>query len=181
MRSSEGQLRRSRPADRRPRSKIWNTGSWTSRSGRAADLVAWLFGAFACLALALAAVGLYSVVSYIVVQRTNEFGIRIALGAQRGHVLAIVFRSMAFSVGAGIVAGILLTLALDKVMATWDAESSRDPLLLAAATLALCAGCSGGLRSSSPPSGRYGSHESDPLRVTDGCRMTQAHRSPVCR
>jgi predicted permease len=100
-------------------------------------LLAWLFGAFATLALALAAVGLYSVVSYTVVQRTNEFGIRIALGAQRGHVLAIVFRSMAASVGGGILGGVVLTLALNKVMATWDAESARNPLLLAASALTL--------------------------------------------
>ena len=107
-------------------------------------LISWLFAAFAGLALALAAVGLYSVVSYTVVQRTNEFGIRLALGAQRGHVLAIVFRSMVSSVGAGIVAGIVLTLALSKVMAHWAAESanSRDPLLLLTSTcvLALVAG-----------------------------------------
>jgi predicted permease len=101
------------------------------------QLVSWLFGAFAALALALAAVGLYSVVSYTVAQRTNEFGIRIALGARRGHVLGIVFRSTVVSVGGGILAGIVLTVALNKVMASWAAESSRDPLLLFAATCLL--------------------------------------------
>ena len=112
---------------------------WITRTPEWArgQLVAWLFGAFAGLALALAAVGLYSVVSYAVVQRTNEFGIRIALGAQRAHVLAIVFRSMAMSVGAGIAAGLILTLALNKVLAAWAAESSRDPLLLFAAAFVL--------------------------------------------
>jgi ABC-type antimicrobial peptide transport system permease subunit len=97
------------------------------------QLVSWLFGAFAGLALALAVVGLYSVVSYTVVQRTNEFGIRIALGARRAHVLGIVFSSTALSVGGGIVAGIALTVALNKVLASWAAESSRDPLMLLAA------------------------------------------------
>ncbi|HEY2857373.1 MAG TPA: ABC transporter permease [Terracidiphilus sp.] len=101
------------------------------------QLVSWLFGAFALLALLLAAVGLYSVVSYTVVQRTNEFGIRLALGAPRQHVLRIVFNSTVFSVGAGVAAGIALTLALNRVMASWAAESSRDPLLLLAATCAL--------------------------------------------
>ena len=100
-------------------------------------LVAWIFGAFAVLALSLAAVGLYSVVSYTVAQRTGEFGIRIALGAQRGHVLRIVFNSTFVSVGSGIAAGIVLTLALSRVMASWAAESSHDPLPLLAATLVL--------------------------------------------
>ena len=103
-------------------------------------LIAWLFGTFAALALALAAVGLYSVVSYTVVQRTNEFGIRMALGAPKGHVLKIVFTSTIVSVGTGIIAGLVLSAALSKVMAHWAEESqtaTRDPMLLAASTFLL--------------------------------------------
>jgi predicted permease len=100
-------------------------------------LVAWLFATFAALALALAAVGLYSVVSYSVVQRTNEFGIRMALGAPRGHVLRIVFASTVVSVAGGVVAGLALSMAMSKVMAHWAEESQRDPLLLAASALTL--------------------------------------------
>jgi predicted permease len=104
-------------------------------------LLTWLFGAFAALALAMSAVGLYSVVSYSVVQRTNEFGIRMALGAQRTHVLAIVFRSTVASVGSGVVAGIVITLALSKVMAHWatDNTNSFNPLVILGATLVLAA------------------------------------------
>ena len=101
------------------------------------NLVTWLFGAFAVLALLLAAVGLYSVVSYSVAQRTNEFGIRMALGAQREHIWRIAMRSMSVSVGAGIAVGLVLALALNKVVAHWAEGSSRDPLLLAGATVVL--------------------------------------------
>jgi predicted permease len=103
------------------------------------NLISWLFGSFAVLALALAAVGLYSVVAYSVVQRTNEFGIRMALGAQRGHVLKIVFYSILVSVGGGVIAGLVLALALNKVVAQWAEGSSRDPLMLVGATLVLSA------------------------------------------
>lgn len=99
--------------------------------------MAWLFSVFALLALALAAVGLYSVVSYSVAQRTNEFGIRIALGAPRRHVLRIVFVSTLVSVGGGILAGAVLTLTLNRILAKWIEGSSRDPLLLLAAVLLL--------------------------------------------
>jgi putative ABC transport system permease protein len=101
------------------------------------NLISWLFGSFAVLALALASVGLYSVVSYSVAQRTNEFGIRMALGAQRGHVLNIVFTSIFASVGGGVVAGMVLALAMNKVVAHWAEGSSRDPLMLVGATLVL--------------------------------------------
>ena len=101
------------------------------------QLISWLFGAFALLALALAAVGLYSVVSYSVAQRTNEFGIRMALGAQLSHVLEIVFRSTVVSVAGGVGAGLVLALAMNRVVAHWAEGSSRDPLMLLGATMLL--------------------------------------------
>ncbi len=100
-------------------------------------LVAWLFGAFAILALALAATGLYSVVSFSVEQRTNEFGIRMALGAQRADVLRLVFSSMAASVGGGLLAGIVLTVALSNALAHWAEGSSRDVFVLLSAIVVL--------------------------------------------
>ena len=100
-------------------------------------LVAWLFAAFAVLALSLAAIGLFSVVSYAVAQRTNEFGIRMALGAQRGHLLRIVFASAAVSIGTGVITGMLLTLAMNTLLSKWVTGNLLDPLLLPSCTLLL--------------------------------------------
>ena len=102
-------------------------------------LVATLFGIFSILALALAAVGLYSVVSYGVATRTNEFGIRMALGARAADVFRIVLTSTAANVGTGLAAGLLLSVALDKLATKWVTESSRDPLILTGVTLLLIA------------------------------------------
>jgi predicted permease len=102
-------------------------------------LVATLFGIFSILALALAAVGLYSVVSYGVATRTNEFGIRMALGARAADVFRIVLSSTAVNVGTGLAAGLLLSVALDKLATKWVTESSRDPLILTGVTLLLIA------------------------------------------
>jgi len=96
-----------------------------------------LFGAFAALALILAAVGLYSVVSYTVAQRTNEFGICMALGAQRGDVLRMVFLSTSFSVGSGIVAGVALSLAMKRVVARWAQGSSISFAVLLGVTVVM--------------------------------------------
>jgi predicted permease len=100
-------------------------------------LAAWIFGIFAWLAMALAAVGLHSVVSYTVAQRTNEFGIRMALGARRVDLLRIVFRSALGSMGAGIAAGVVLSLLLNQVFAKWAHGSTRDPVILVAGTILL--------------------------------------------
>jgi predicted permease len=105
-------------------------------------LVATLFGIFSVLALALAAVGLYSVVSYGVATRTSEFGIRMALGAKAADVFRIVLSSTALSVGSGLAAGLLLSIAFDKLATKWVTESSRDPLILSGVTLLLVAAAS---------------------------------------
>jgi ABC-type antimicrobial peptide transport system permease subunit len=114
--------------------EAWITGEQEYAQQR---LVATLFGVFSILALALAAVGLYSVVSYGVVTRTNEFGIRMALGARAPDVFRIVLSSTAVNVGAGLLVGIVLSIALDKLATKWVTESSRDPLILSGVTLLL--------------------------------------------
>jgi putative ABC transport system permease protein len=102
-------------------------------------LVATLFAGFAMLALALAATGLYSVISYAVSQRTGEFGIRMALGARPKDVLLIVFRSAAMSVTGGVLAGVVLTITLHRVLARWIQGSSLDAMVLAGVVLVLVA------------------------------------------
>jgi len=114
----------------------WITGQEEYAQQR---LMATLFGLFSLLALALAAVGLYSVVSYGVATRTNEFGIRMALGARAADVFRIVLSSTAVNVGAGVIAGIVLSIAFNKVSMKWVTESSRDPLLLGGVTVLLVA------------------------------------------
>ena len=100
-------------------------------------LVTILFGAFSVLALMLAAVGLYSVVAYGVAQRTSEFGIRMALGAQRRDVFREVFSSTATSVGGGLLAGLLLSILFNGVVAHWVEGGSRSPLIILAVMVVL--------------------------------------------
>jgi putative ABC transport system permease protein len=100
-------------------------------------LVAALFSGFSLLGLALAAIGLFSVVSYGVAQRTNEFGIRMALGASRGHVLHLVLGSVARSVGGGLVCGLLLSFVSKDLLAKWAEGSASNPMGFAVVTLLL--------------------------------------------
>src|SRR5271169_3382838 len=92
--------------------------------------IAALFGIFSLLGLVLAATGLYSVVSYSVNQRKQEVGIRMALGAQRVDIVRLVLRSVATTVGIGIVVGLGVSIGLNQIVSHWVQSSSRDPLTL---------------------------------------------------
>lgn len=93
-------------------------------------LISALFAGFSILALILSAVGLYSVASYLVAQRTNEIGIRIALGATRAHVFRIVMGSAATNVAVGVIAGMLLRIGLSRLTPTWVGNSAIQPLMV---------------------------------------------------
>ena len=97
-----------------------------------------LLAVFAGLAILLAAVGLYGLISYSVAQRVNEFGIRMALGARRADVLALVLKQGAklalIGAAAGIVAGIALMFAMRSVL---YGVSAADPLSFAGAAVLL--------------------------------------------
>ena len=100
-------------------------------------LVAALFSGFSLLGLTLAAIGLFSVVSYGVAQRTNEFGIRMALGASRGQVLQLVLGSIVRSVAGGLACGLVLSLMSKDILSKWAEGSAANPLAFAAVTLLL--------------------------------------------
>ncbi len=76
----------------------------------------WLFGIFAGLALTLALVGLYGLVSHEVEQSTRDIGVRMALGASRARVLGMVMRRVAWMLGVGAVAGLALTIAVSTAI-----------------------------------------------------------------
>jgi putative ABC transport system permease protein len=76
----------------------------------------YLIGGFAALALIVATVGLYGLISYGVLQRTREIGIRVALGAQPVDILTTVFREGLATVAFGIVIGILASLGLTRLV-----------------------------------------------------------------
>ena len=102
-------------------------------------LVARLFAIFSGLAVLLAAAGLYSVVSYGVATRTNEFGIRMALGARAWDVVRLVLSATSASVGGGLAAGLALSLIFDNLAQKWLTESSRDPIILCGSAVLLVA------------------------------------------
>jgi len=101
-------------------------------------LVATLSGFFGALATVLAMVGLYGVISYLVVKRRNEIGLRMALGAKRVDILVMILRETATLLGTGLAIGAALAFSAGKIAAAMlYGLRSRDPLTLAIAVAAM--------------------------------------------
>jgi predicted permease len=96
-----------------------------------------LFSFFAGLALILSLVGLGSTVSFAAARRTNEIGIRVALGAQRSHIIWIVVRATLVTVTSGIVVGVVLNLAFAKMLQHWTPGSVFSTWMVAGVALVL--------------------------------------------
>ncbi len=101
-------------------------------------LTGFLLGAFAAIALALAAVGIYGVLAYLVSQRTQEIGIRLAIGADRSEVLGMVLRQGLSLAAVGIVAGLIGAFALTRQMQSLLYEvRPNDPMTFVAVAAAV--------------------------------------------
>jgi len=103
-------------------------------------LMATLSGFFGLLATVLATIGLYGVIAYVVVRRTNEIGIRMALGATPVRILAMILREGATLLVIGLAIGAALSMAAGQAAAKFlFGLSPRDPLTMVVATLVLSA------------------------------------------
>jgi ABC-type antimicrobial peptide transport system permease subunit len=105
------------------------------------QLASRLLEIFGGTALVLCIAGIYGLLAYLVTQRTRELGIRIALGAQRTRLMAMVLRQAGGMLMAGLAAGLLLAYATSRLVSTLlYGVKPHDPWTMAATTLILLAG-----------------------------------------
>jgi predicted permease len=121
-----------------PLTQIRTMDDLMTRSVAAQRFNMWLIGLFAGLGLVLAAIGIYGVISYVVAQRTNEIGLRIALGAQAGDVVKLVVKHGLGLAFAGVALGLIASVALTRLMVSFlFGVGATDPLTFAAISLLL--------------------------------------------
>jgi putative ABC transport system permease protein len=121
-----------------PVTSVRTMGQLLDRSLSDARFNLLLLGLFGVVALLLAAIGIYGVISYAVTQRTHEIGVRMALGAQPRSVLRLIVRQGMTLVGAGIAVGVAAAWALTRLMATMLFEvRATDPVTFALIALLL--------------------------------------------
>jgi ABC-type antimicrobial peptide transport system permease subunit len=117
--------------------------SQVSENFRVNRLMARLTGAYALLALAVAAIGLYGVTAYAVARRTREIGVRMALGADRPRIVREVLRGALAQTGLGLLIGVPATLvATHALAALLYGVDPREPTVFGLATLALVSSAS---------------------------------------
>jgi putative ABC transport system permease protein len=112
--------------------------AWIDESAAQPRFTTRLSGLFAVVALLLAAVGVYGVLSYSVAQRTQEIGVRMAMGAERGQIMRLVLRGGMTWALAGITIGLLGACALSRVLGTLLFEvGARDPVTYSSVSVVL--------------------------------------------
>jgi len=117
---------------------VRSMNDWLSRSIAQPRLNAVLVTAFGCLALLMAAIGVYGVLSYLVNQRTREIGLRMALGAQRQRVIGLVIKEGMILALTGIAAGVLSALLVSQVLSSLlYGVAARDASTFAATAITL--------------------------------------------
>ena len=112
-----------------PIARIWTLDGVLAQTGFVPHLIGALLGAFAWIALALSAVGLYAVTAYAVTRRTQEIGVRMALGARTGQVGWMVLRRGLTQLGLGLAIGIWGALTVGRLFESWLVDTPpADPV-----------------------------------------------------
>jgi putative ABC transport system permease protein len=121
-----------------PRFDVTTVESELEALGNRRRFQAWLLGSFSAIALILAAIGIYGLISYSVTERTPEIGIRMALGARRKDIMAMILGRLLMLAGAGLLLGLAGALALSRAASSLlFGVAWTDSLTLALATLLL--------------------------------------------